>query len=82
MCAGCVMAAAAGASGARSWLAARHLTWLTPARMKRATLALFVVAFGFSSVTLGGSSAATQARGTAHALTHATSGSAARVARP
>lgn len=33
------MAAAAGASGARSWLQARHMTWLTPKRMRAATLA-------------------------------------------
>ncbi len=55
MCAGCVMAAAAGASGTRSWLQAQHVTWLTPQRLRAATVALFVAAFGFSSVTLSGS---------------------------
>jgi hypothetical protein len=49
------MAAAAGASGTRSWLQARHLTWLTPRRMRAATAALFVAAFGISSVGLSGS---------------------------
>jgi len=52
------MAAAAGASGVRSWLQARHLTWLTPRRMRAATIALFVAAFGFASVGLSGSTAA------------------------
>jgi hypothetical protein len=55
MCVGCVMAAAAGASGTRSWLQARHLTWLTPKRLRAATIALFVAAFGISSVGLSGS---------------------------
>jgi hypothetical protein len=49
------MAAAAGATGARSWLQAQHMTWLTPRRMKAATATLFVVAFGVSSVGLSGS---------------------------
>jgi hypothetical protein len=52
------MAAAAGATGTRSWLQAQHLTWLTPKRMRTATLALFVAAFGISSVGLSGSAAA------------------------
>jgi hypothetical protein len=52
------MAAAAGASGARSWLQARHTTWLTPRRLKAATIALFTAAFGFSSLTISGSSTA------------------------
>ena len=81
MCAGCVMAAAAGASGVRSWLAARHLTWLTPVRMKRATIALFVAAFGFSSVTLGGSSAVGRAGGSRHDHLHAAAGSSAAAHR-
>jgi hypothetical protein len=52
------MAAAAGASGVRSWLQAHHITWLTPQRLRAATIALFVAAFGFSSITLSGSTAA------------------------
>lgn len=55
MCAGCVMAAAAGASGARSWLQAQHATWLTPRVLRMMTIALFIVAIGVSSLTLGGS---------------------------
>jgi hypothetical protein len=52
------MAAAAGATGVRSWLQARHVTWLTPRRMRTATIALFVAAFGVSSVGLSGSTPA------------------------
>ncbi len=51
------MAAAAGATGTRSWLQAQHQTWLTPKRLRAVTIALFVAAFGFSSVTLSGSTA-------------------------
>ena len=49
------MAATAGASGARSWLQAQHATWLTHQRLRAATITLFVVTFGFSSLTLSGS---------------------------
>ncbi|MEA2272646.1 MAG: hypothetical protein QOI98_1354 [Solirubrobacteraceae bacterium] len=50
------MAAMTGATGVRSWLAARHLTWLTPRRMRVATIGLFVAAILASSITLSGSS--------------------------
>lgn len=56
MCAACAMAAAAGATGARTWLQTRHMTWLTPKRIKAATIALFVAAFGFSTIGLSSSS--------------------------
>jgi hypothetical protein len=59
------MAAAAGASGVRSWLQAHHMTWLTPSRLRAATLALFVVAFGISSIGLSGSSTASPSHATA-----------------
>ncbi|MEA2423284.1 MAG: hypothetical protein QOF55_2383 [Thermoleophilaceae bacterium] len=49
------MAAAAGATGVRSWLQTRHMTWLTPRRLRAATIAIMVVAFAVSSVGLGGS---------------------------
>ncbi len=49
------MAATAGASGARAWLQAQHVTWLTPQRMKAVTIALVVVAFAVSSVGISGS---------------------------
>jgi hypothetical protein len=56
------MAAAAGATGTRSWLQAQHLTWLTPKRMRTATLTLFVAAFGISSIGLSGSTPAPAAK--------------------
>lgn len=49
------MAAAAGATGVRTWLQAHHLTWLTPARMRAATAALFAAALIASSVGFSGS---------------------------
>jgi hypothetical protein len=52
------MAAAAGASGARAWLQAHHMTWLTPRRLKAGTVALFVAATLASSVGLSGSTKA------------------------
>jgi hypothetical protein len=55
MCAACAMAAMAGASGARSWLQARHDTWLTERRMKAATAGIFVAATLGSTVALKGS---------------------------
>jgi hypothetical protein len=46
----------------RSWLQAQHITWLTPPpnAYGAATIALLVAAFGFSSITLGGSTPASQ----------------------
>jgi hypothetical protein len=49
------MAATAGASGVRAWLQTRHLTWLTPKRMKAVTIALVVAAFAISSVGISSS---------------------------
>lgn len=54
------MAAMAGVSGARSWLQAHHLGWLTPQRLRMLTIAGFVVAMLGSSVTLSGSTAPSQ----------------------
>ena len=69
MCAACAIAAAAGASGARSWLQAQHVSWLTPKRMRAATVTMFVVATGVSSVGLSGSSTPTRAPA-GHTVTH------------
>jgi hypothetical protein len=55
-----VMAAAAGASGVRSWFQAQSFSWLTPERLRAGTIALFVAAFGFSSLTLSGSAPTAQ----------------------
>ncbi|HEY8867506.1 MAG TPA: hypothetical protein VIM22_11260 [Solirubrobacteraceae bacterium] len=49
------MAAMAGAAGVRAWLQAHHLTWLSEARLRRATIALFTVAILVSSVAFSGS---------------------------
>jgi hypothetical protein len=57
MCAGCALAAMTGASATRTWLQAQHVTWLTPKRMRIATVALFTAATIGSSATLGGSGA-------------------------
>lgn len=64
------MAAAAGATGTRSWLQARHMTWLTPKRLRAATLALFVAAFGISSIGLSGSTTAPGHTPAAHHAAH------------
>lgn len=50
------MAAGAGATGARSWLQAHHRTWLTPRRMKAATIGLTVAALGVSTIGISGTS--------------------------
>jgi hypothetical protein len=62
------MAAMAGASGVRSWLQARGWTFLTPVRLRRATIALFTVATLVSTIGLSGStrSAHAQAPAAAH----------------
>ena len=43
-------------AGARSWLQAQHMTWLTPKRLRAATVTMFVVAGGVSTIGLSGSS--------------------------
>jgi hypothetical protein len=58
MCAGCVMAATAGASGVRAWLQAQHRTWLTPRVMRVVTVGLLLGAVAISSVGLQGSTPA------------------------
>jgi hypothetical protein len=49
------MTAMASASGVRSWLQTRGWTWVTPERLRRATIALFVAATLVSTVGLSGS---------------------------
>ncbi len=46
--------AAAGATGIRAWLATRGWSWLTPPRLRRATIGLLVVALA-ATATLSGS---------------------------
>jgi hypothetical protein len=55
MCVMCAMTAAAGATGARTWLQNSHATWLTPRRMKAATIGVMSVAIGVSTVGFSGS---------------------------
>jgi hypothetical protein len=49
------MTAMASASGVRSWLQTRGWTWMTPERLRRLTIAAFVVAVLVSTVGLSGS---------------------------
>jgi hypothetical protein len=49
------MTAAAGATGARTWLQNSHATWLTPRRMKVATIGAVSAAFAVSTIGLSGS---------------------------
>jgi hypothetical protein len=51
----CAMAAATGATGARTWLQNSHATWLTPRRMKVATIGVMSAALAVSTVGLSGS---------------------------
>jgi hypothetical protein len=63
MCAACAIAAAAGATGVRSWLQAHHMAWLTSKRIRIATIALFVIALAISSIGFSGSTKATSKTG-------------------
>jgi hypothetical protein len=49
------MTAAAGATGVRTWLQTRGWAWLTPKRLKRATVVTFVAATLVSALGLSGS---------------------------
>src|SRR5690242_2849606 len=54
MCMGCALLAISGASAVRTWLDA-HAAWLTPKRLKVASVVLLVLAIGVSTVGLKGS---------------------------
>jgi hypothetical protein len=71
------MAAATGATGARTWLQTRHSTWLTPRRMKVATIGAMSAAFAISTVGLSGSTPS-QRRAAAHSTATKTAPVAAR----
>jgi hypothetical protein len=61
MCAQCMMGAAtatAGATGIRSWLAARRPLGLSDVALRRATVVLLAAALFVSAVVLGGASTA------------------------
>jgi hypothetical protein len=55
------MAAAAGATGARTGLQSLKARWLTPRRLRAITALLAVSAFGFASVGVTGSTPAAPA---------------------
>ena len=77
MCMQCMataMAAGATATGTRSFIAAKHFSWMTPKRLHRITVALIVAALAVSGVFVSGSSSK-QPAGAAH---HAPHGAAAR----
>lgn len=60
MCMQCMagaMTAASGATGARSWLATRTWSWLTPARLHRLTVLLVSAALVAAAFLVGGSAA-------------------------
>jgi hypothetical protein len=61
------MAAMAGASGFRAWLQTRGWAFVTPQRLRRATIGVFVAATLVSTIGLSGSTKP------AHAQTHAPS---------
>ena len=64
MCMQCMataMTSGAAVTGARSWLATRKYSWLTPQRLKSATVFLFASALVASSLLVSGSSQATAA---------------------
>jgi hypothetical protein len=48
------MAAAAGATGARTWLQNHHFAWLTPTRLRRITIGLFAAALVVSTLGFSG----------------------------
>jgi hypothetical protein len=52
---GCALLAISGASGVRAWLEA-HAAWLTPRRLKVASVVLLILGIGVSTVGLQGTS--------------------------
>ncbi|MDX6701732.1 MAG: hypothetical protein QOF26_1958 [Baekduia sp.] len=64
------MAAAAGATGARTWLQTHHLTWMTPIRLRRVTIGLCAAALAVSTIGFSGSTASPPP---SHGAAHATS---------
>ena len=58
MCTQCMamaMTTGAAVTGVRSWLATRSYSWLTPTRLRRATICLLAVGLLASAVLIGGS---------------------------
>lgn len=57
------MTAGSAATGTRSWLATRRWSWLTPRRLRRATVGLLGCALATSALLVGGSSSASSTQG-------------------
>jgi hypothetical protein len=60
MCMQCMMTAmgtTAGASGLRSFIAAKHFSWVTPRRLKAITVVLIAAALFASATLVSGSTA-------------------------
>ena len=53
-CVAGAMTAAAGATGLRSWLAAKRFSWMTPRRLRLATLGLICAGVLAASIGLSG----------------------------
>jgi hypothetical protein len=78
VCVACAMTAAAGATGARTWLQNSHATWLTPRRMRVATIGVMSAAFAVSTVGLSGSTPSPHPIAGHHAIAAKTAGTASR----
>ena len=61
------MAAASAASGARSWLSAGDVSWLTPRRLRGVTVAIMIAARLVATVGMSGSTAPADAAVVHHA---------------
>lgn len=59
------MGATASATGIRSFIAAKHFSWVTPKRLNAITVALMVAALLVSALFVSGSSAKPAHRGAA-----------------
>ena len=55
------MTTGAAVTGVRSWMATRNYSWLSPLRLRRATVCLFAAGLIASAVLIRGSGAASQA---------------------
>lgn len=60
-CMATAMTTGAAVTGIRSWLATRTYSWLTPLRLRRATIGLFAAGLIASALLISGSGATTQA---------------------
>lgn len=54
-CMATAMTSGAAVTGVRSWLATRNYSWLTPARLRQATICLFAAGLLASALLVSGS---------------------------